>query len=98
MENNLPLSSDDKRKANILIAICWAVYASSYISKLNYAANINGIMSCFSVSHAEAGLVSTCFFFAYGIGQVINGFLCKKYNIRLYDSTAFTFDNFTVFQ
>jgi len=27
-------------------------------------------------------MVSTFFFFAYGIGQIINGLFCKKYNIR----------------
>ena len=32
--------------------------------------------------HADAGMVGTFFFFAYGIGQIVNGFLCKRYNIR----------------
>lgn len=75
--------SRDKRLSALLIAMCWAVYAASYVAKLNYAANINRVMSYYSVSHAEAGLVSTFFFFAYGIGQVVNGFFCKKYNIKL---------------
>lgn len=39
-------------------------------------------MSFYSVSHADAGLVSTCLFFAYGVGQFINGFFCKKYNLK----------------
>ena len=34
------------------------------------------------MSHADAGLVSTMFFFAYGAGQIINGILCRKYNAR----------------
>ncbi len=34
------------------------------------------------MSHAEAGIVSTFFFFAYGAGQIVNGLLCKKYNIK----------------
>lgn len=62
--------------------LCWLVYACSYIGKVNYAANINEVMSFYGVEHASAGLVSTFFFFAYGVGQVINGILCKKYNLK----------------
>lgn len=39
-------------------------------------------MGHYLVSHADAGLVSTMFFFAYGAGQIINGILCRKYNAR----------------
>ena len=66
----------------MLILLCWIIYTASYVGKLNYAANINLIMEYYSVSHAEAGLVSTTFFFAYGIGQVVNGIFCKKYNVK----------------
>ena len=40
-------------------------------------------MGYYGVSHADAGLVSTMFFFAYGAGQIINGILCRKYNARI---------------
>ena len=32
----------------------------------------------------------TFFFFAYGVGQVINGLLCKKYNIKITPQTVLT--------
>ena len=67
--------------ATLLMLLCWLVYACSYIGKVNYAANINEVMSFYGVEHASAGLVST-FFFAYGVGQVVNGILCKKYNLK----------------
>ena len=66
----------------MLIALCWLVYTCSYIGKVNYAANINPVMEFYKVDHSSAGLVSTCFFFAYGVGQILNGFLCKKYNLK----------------
>ena len=66
----------------MLILLCWLVYACSYTGKVNYAANINSIMSFYQVDHSSAGLASTFFFFAYAIGQVINGLLCKKYNLK----------------
>jgi len=71
-----------KRAVWALIWLCWLPYAASYVGKVNYAANINQVMEYYSVDHAQAGLVSTFLFFSYGIGQFINGFLCKKYNIR----------------
>lgn len=71
-----------KRRAYLLIALCWLVYACSYIGKLSYNANIVQIGPAFGATKDECGMVSSFFFFAYGIGQVVNGFLCKKYNIK----------------
>ena len=63
--------------------ICWLVYTCSYLGKLGYSANITKIEDAYSVSHSVAGMVSTFFFFAYGVGQIINGLFCKRYNLRL---------------
>lgn len=52
------------------------------MGKYNYAANINQVISFYNVDHSSAGLVSTFFFLAYGIGQVVNGLFCKKYNLK----------------
>lgn len=71
-----------KSDTNILIFLCWLVYSVSYLGKVNYSANITGIIDFYNVTNAEAGLAPTFFFFAYGVGQVVNGFLCKKYNIK----------------
>ena len=75
--------SENKKSASRLIFLCWLAYATSYIGKLSYSANINRIGDAFDVSYASAGMVSTLFFFVYGAGQIVNGFLCKKYNIKL---------------
>lgn len=74
--------SGEKSSAPFLIFLTWLVYATSYLGKVNYSANITQIIDFYGVSKAEAGLVPTFFFFAYGIGQVVNGFLCHKYHIR----------------
>ena len=70
------------KASTLLILLCWLVYACSYIGKVNYAANINQVMDFYQVDHSSAGLVSTFFFFAYGVGQVFNGLFCKKYNLK----------------
>lgn len=65
-----------------LIFLAWLVYTTSYLGKVNYSANITQIIDFYGVTKAEAGLVPTFFFFAYGVGQVVNGILCKRYNIK----------------
>ena len=69
-------------QAIFLIILGWLVYATSYLGKVNYSANITQIIDFYGVSKAQAGIVPTFFFFAYGIGQVFNGLFCKHYNIK----------------
>ncbi len=73
---------EKNRYALWLLVLCWLAYTCSYIGKLSYSANINQVERAFHVSYKQAGLVSTFFFFAYGAGQIVNGILCKKYNVR----------------
>ena len=76
-------SKREYRSAMALIALCWLVYSSSYIGRINYNANIIRIQDYFSIdNNSEMGIVTTMFFFAYGIGQVVNGIWCKKYNLK----------------
>ena len=74
--------SKKKSGAAFLIFLTWLVYACSYLGKVNYSANIVQIIDYFGITKAEAGIVPTFFFFSYGIGQVVNGLLCKKYNLK----------------
>lgn len=69
-----------KCSQNTIIILCWLVYIFAYLGRYSYNANISLIMDEFHVNHAGAGVVTTCFFFAYGIGQVVNGIFCAKYN------------------
>ena len=67
----------------LIMWLCWAVYTFAYMGRYSYNANINLIINDYKITYAEAGLVVTFFFFAYGIGQVLNGLLVKKYNKRI---------------
>lgn len=71
-----------KSGAELLIFLCWLVYTTSYLGKVNYSANITQIIDFYKTTKAEAGIAPTFFFFAYGIGQVVNGVFCKKYNVK----------------
>ncbi len=66
----------------LLILLCWLVYSSSYLGKVNYSANITQIIDFYGISKSQAGVVPTFFFFAYGVGQVFNGLFCKRYNVK----------------
>lgn len=70
------------KSQNMLIFLCWAVYVISHLGKYSYSSNISSIMNEYGVTHADAGLVTTFLFFSYGIGQIANAVLCKKYNKR----------------
>ncbi len=76
-------TSKKKLKPGLLIFLCWLVYTCSCLGKYSYTSNITLIEQAFSVTHAESGLVTTLFFFSYGIGQIVNGIFCKRYNKRL---------------
>ncbi len=83
--------SVQKSKANknavLLIILCALAYFVAYIGRLSYSANISMVCKYYTINdlpigNAKAGLVGTCLFATYGVGQVINGLLCKKYNTR----------------
>lgn len=77
----MALSSTKKR--NILfILLCFLAYTSSYLLKLSYNANIVCFEAEFGITHAEAGIVTTFFFFAYGSVQILHGIFVKKYPLR----------------
>lgn len=71
-----------KNKQNYLIFVCWLMYLVAQLGRYSYSSNVTLIMERYGVNHAEAGLPTTFYFFAYGIGQIVNGFLCKRYNKR----------------
>lgn len=71
-----------KNKSLLLIFLCWIVYMVSYFGKVNYSANITQIIDFYGVTKAQAGIAPTFFFFAYGVGQFINGAFSRKYRIK----------------
>ena len=68
----------EEKRQKLLIFMCWLIYVVSYVSRYSYNANIVAIKDYYGVTNSVTGLVGTCFFFAYGVGQVINGFYVKN--------------------
>ena len=80
----MKIKLNDKMRQNLLIFMCWMIYVASYISRYSYNANIVAIKDYYNVTNSTTGLVSTFFFFAYGVGQIVNGIMCKTYNKKLF--------------
>ena len=68
--------------AFVLFALCWAAYFTSYIGRLNYSSAMPEMLRLSVLDKSQAGFISMSYFFAYGIGQLINGFLGDKMHPR----------------
>lgn len=58
-----------------MFPLCWCSYFCAYIGRLNYAASLTDMIHTEGFGKEEAGLIGTAFFFAYGAGQFVSGFL-----------------------
>ena len=65
-----------------LFYLCWIVYVTAYLGRLNYSAAMTEIISEGYIPMEQAGLVLTGFFIAYGIGMLINGIICDKVSAK----------------
>lgn len=72
-----------KRREIFLIIICWLSYTLAQLGRYSYGSNVTLIMDKFAVEHATASLPATLFFFAYGVGQILVGLFCHKFNRKL---------------
>lgn len=71
-----------KKQAKILIALCWLLYVSAYLGRYSYSTNILPMSNYYNVEKDVVSLATTFFFFSYGAGQIINGLLCRYYNVK----------------
>ena len=63
-----------------LLLTCLAVYTSAYFCRLNLSAALSGVMSAFSLSMAQGGMLQTVFATVYACGQLINGTIVDQVN------------------
>ena len=60
-----------------LVFLAWLLFATAILGRGAFSANINLIIEHYGVTRADAGMVNSFYFFAYGLGQVFHGFLCR---------------------
>ena len=66
-----------------IIFLCWFLYTIAQLGRYSYSSNTTLIIDAYGISHADAGLPTTYYFFAYGAGNIIVGLFCSRYNKRL---------------
>ena len=77
-----------EKKQNKLIYIITLMYTSVYLAKLNYGALSVEIILDMGCTKSAAGMVGSFFFFSYGVGQVVNGFMAKHMNEKFFMTAA----------
>jgi OPA family glycerol-3-phosphate transporter-like MFS transporter len=55
--------------------LMWITYASFYLGRVNLSVAIPGIMAEFGWTRTTVGAVGTALFWAYAVGQLVNGYL-----------------------
>lgn len=71
----------DKRQKKIFM-LCWCAYASAYLCRTNLSIAMPKMISDFGWDKTSGGLVGSVFFWAYAIGQLINGYIGDKVKSR----------------
>ena len=69
----------NKQGTRFLFLLCWCSYFCAYIGRLNYSAALTDMIRSEGFGKGEAGLIGTAFFFAYGAGQFVSGFLGDRF-------------------
>lgn len=69
---------EEPKLQKLLFWLCWIAYFSTYLGRLNYSAALTEIIRAEGFEKGAAGLIGTAFFCAYGIGQLLSGFLGDK--------------------
>ena len=82
MKNSLDNSAKIKSWQKKMFWMMWITYASFYLGRVNISIALPGISNEFDLSKTDLGIVLTALFFAYAIGQFINGQLGDKINSR----------------
>lgn len=69
------ITLESQRYSKLLFIACFVAYASSYIGRINYSAALASILAEGFFTKAEAGIVGSVFFIAYGSCQLLWGIL-----------------------
>jgi len=73
-----------------IFLILWITYASFYIGRVNISVALPGMMAEFGWTKADVGAIGTALFWAYAIGQFINGQLGDKFGSRVIITVGLT--------
>lgn len=73
----------EKKQIRMLAILGWMIHFSSHITQINFGIIIVEFIQAEGVLKSSASAVTTALLTAYGIGQLISGFLGDKFSPRL---------------
>ncbi len=76
------MSQSESRRGVALVALCCAVYFTSYLTRKGYEASILAICDATGLARTAAGLASMATLAVYGLGQFATGFLADLFDPR----------------
>ncbi len=82
MKITKPAALKSMRLSWILNIACWMAYAAAYVGRYNFSAALASIVSSGVMTKPEGGVVSTVFFFCYGAGQIVMGYISDRLPAR----------------
>ncbi len=73
----------ERKQIRLLAFLGWMIHFSSHITQINFGIIIVEFIQAEGVMKSSASVVTTALLTAYGIGQLISGFLGDKFSPRL---------------
>ncbi len=67
-----------------IFALCWLTYTICYFGRVNLSITLSQLATFHGVDKVAVGLIGSCFFWSYAIGQLTSGFLAEKVNTRYF--------------
>ncbi len=77
------LKSLQKWQRKVFI-LCWIAYSLGYFCRVNFSVALPVIQQTYKLSNTSIGLIGSSLFWAYAIGQLINGYIGDKVASRKY--------------
>ena len=79
----IQIDKNKKKYVTRIFILCWLVYFTSYIGRLNFPSVMAKIMEEGIITESQAGLINMIYFLAYGFGQISNGIIGDKSKPRI---------------
>lgn len=65
-----------------LVVVAWITYAAYYLGRVNIATAMPDMQASLEFTKSQVGFFSTGFFWAYAVGQLVNGQLGDRLSPR----------------
>jgi OPA family glycerol-3-phosphate transporter-like MFS transporter len=72
------------KSKHLIFLLCWLVYAFAYFSRVNISIILPELQHVFGWTTSQIGLIGSGFFWVYGIGHFINGYIGDKVSGKWY--------------